>query len=128
MTGLASLLGYAPGTLALWFALAAGLLTIAAYARAQRLSPEGADAPTDAYLDAVAGARRLYAAFAISVLLAAAVLMKLLLTHDFRASYVASYSGRDLPWFYLFIPICGEPLHLHCFLKSLKECPPPRAS
>ena len=102
MTGLASVLGYAPGTLALWFALAAGVLTIAAYARAQRLAPEGAGAPTDGYLDAIAGARRLYTAFAIGVLLAAVVLMKLLFAHDFRVSYVTSYSGRDLPWFYLF--------------------------
>ncbi len=34
-------LGYVPGTLSLWFALLAGLATIAAYARALALQPAG---------------------------------------------------------------------------------------
>ena len=36
------------------------------------------------------------------MILASVLLMSRLLTHDFRLSYVASYSGRDLPFYYLF--------------------------
>ncbi len=91
-------LGYAPGTLAMWFALASGLATIAAYARALSLQKAGG-APYDSSL---ALGRRLYFAFAASILLASALLMARLLAHDFRLSYVTSYSGKDLPFRYLF--------------------------
>ncbi len=91
-------LGYAPGTLSLWFALASGLATMAAYIRALSLQKEGG-APYDAALSL---GRRLYCAFAGSILLASALLMYRLLAHDFRLSYVASYSGRELPFRYLF--------------------------
>ncbi|MGA7990318.1 MAG: cytochrome c biogenesis protein CcsA [Thermoanaerobaculia bacterium] len=47
-------------------------------------------------------ARRLYYAFTFSVVLSSVLLMTRLLSHDFRLSYVASYSGRDLPFYYLF--------------------------
>ncbi len=90
-------LGYVPGTLSLWFALLAGLSTVAAYARALSLQPAGG-APYEA---AVALGRRLYASFAASILIASAILMYLLLNHDFRLSYVTSYSGKDLPLRYL---------------------------
>ena len=96
-------LGYAPGTFAIWFALFAGIATCLVYLRAIRLAPAAAgEAPSRSYEGTVGFARRLYAAFAIGVVLASLLLMKLLLSHDFRASYVASYSGRDLPFFYLF--------------------------
>jgi len=91
-------LGYAPGTLSLWFALAAGLGAIASYVRAFSLQAAGG-APFDA---AVALARRLYYAFAASILVASALLLYRLMEHDFRLSYVASYSGRELPFRYLF--------------------------
>jgi cytochrome c-type biogenesis protein CcmF len=91
-------LGYAPGTLALWFALASGLATIAAYARALSLQKAGG-APYEAALSL---GRRLYWAHAASIVLATLILLYLLLTHDFRLSYVTSYSGRDLPLRYLF--------------------------
>lgn len=91
-------LGYAPGTLTLWFALASGLATIAAYARALSLQKAGGN-PYDAALFL---GRRLYYAFAGSILLASVLLMYRLLEHDFRLSYVASYSGRELPLRYLF--------------------------
>ena len=91
-------LGYAPGTLALWFALVSGLATMAAYARALALQKEGGE-PYDAALSL---GRRLYYAHAASILIASAILMYLLLTHDFRVSYVTSYSGRELPLRYLF--------------------------
>ena len=42
-------LGYAPGTLALWFALASGIATIAVYARALSLQRDGG-APYDVAL------------------------------------------------------------------------------
>ncbi|MDL1950869.1 hypothetical protein FBQ97_13800, partial [Acidobacteria bacterium ACD] len=96
-------IGYAPGTFAIWFALLAGIATCLAYLRAIRLAPAAAgEAPAPLYEETVAFARRLYAAFAVGVGLASLLLMRLLLSHDFRASYVASYSGRDLPFFYLF--------------------------
>ncbi|HYN43028.1 MAG TPA: cytochrome c biogenesis protein CcsA [Thermoanaerobaculia bacterium] len=91
-------LGYAPGTLSLWFALAAGLGTIAAYVRALSLQKAGGDP----YEASVALGRRLYYAFAGSILVASALLLHRLLVHDFRLSYVASYSGRELPFRYLF--------------------------
>jgi cytochrome c-type biogenesis protein CcmF len=47
-------------------------------------------------------ARRLYYAFTFSIVLSSVLLMSRLLSHDFRVSYVASYSGRDLPVYYLF--------------------------
>ncbi|MGZ6971048.1 MAG: heme lyase CcmF/NrfE family subunit, partial [Thermoanaerobaculia bacterium] len=47
-------------------------------------------------------ARRLYYAYVFSVLLASFLLLTRLISHDFRISYVASYSGRDLPFYYLF--------------------------
>ncbi len=93
-------IGFAPGTAAIWAALLFGLATIAAYLRALRLETSGASA-ADAGL-AIAFARRLYGAYALTILLASALLMRLLLSHDFRVSYVASYSGRDLPTSYLF--------------------------
>ena len=37
-----------------------------------------------------------------SIVVASALLMYRLLAHDFRVSYVTSYSGRDLPFRYLF--------------------------
>ncbi|MBK8595863.1 MAG: cytochrome c biogenesis protein CcsA [Holophagales bacterium] len=91
-------LGYAPGTLAMWLALAAGLGTIAVYVRAYTLQKAGGE-PYEASL---ALGRRLYYAFATSILVASALLLYRLLAHDFRLSYVASYSGRDLPFRYLF--------------------------
>ena len=91
-------LGYAPGTLSMWFALAAGLGAIASYVRAFSLQAAGG-APFDA---AVALARRLYYAFAASIFIASALLLYRLMAHDFRLSYVASYSGRELPFRYLF--------------------------
>ena len=93
-------IGFAPGTAAIWAALLFGLATIAAYLRVLRLQTTGAPA---AEVAAVIGfARRLYAAFAGSILLASGLLMVLLLSHDFRVTYVAAYSGRDLPFNYLF--------------------------
>ncbi len=92
-----SALGYAPGTLALWFALASGIAAIAAYARALALQKSGGSP----YDSALGLGRRLYFAFAASILIASVLLMARLLAHDFRLSYVTSYSGRDLPLRYL---------------------------
>ena len=47
-------------------------------------------------------ARKLYYLYAFSIVLSSVLLMRELFTHDFRLSYVASYSGRDLPFHYLF--------------------------
>ena len=93
-------IGFAPGTAAVWAALLFGLACIAAYVKAYRLQTAGA--PGEDYLAAAGFARRLYAAYAVAILLASGLLLLLLLTHDFRLSYVASYSERNLPFYYLF--------------------------
>ncbi|HQR67105.1 MAG TPA: cytochrome c biogenesis protein CcsA, partial [Thermoanaerobaculia bacterium] len=93
-------IGFAPGTAAIWAALIFGLASMAVYLRALRLQASGAPA-AEASL-AIGFARRLYAAYAFSIFLASLLLMTLLLQHDFRVSYVAAYSGRDLPFNYLF--------------------------
>ncbi|HEV8268529.1 MAG TPA: cytochrome c biogenesis protein CcsA, partial [Thermoanaerobaculia bacterium] len=105
MSDLPSHLGFAPGTIAVWTALFAGIATILAYLRALRLAPSGAvySASRGAGYDHAVGlARRLYFAFAGAIVLASLLLMRLLLAHDFRVSYVASYSATDLPFRYLF--------------------------
>jgi cytochrome c-type biogenesis protein CcmF len=93
-------IGFAPGTAAMWAALLFGLGAIGAYLRALKLQTAGA--PAADYAAATGFARRLYAAYALSIILASALLMRLLLSHDFRLSYVASYSERNLPSYYLF--------------------------
>src|SRR5262245_20590217 len=108
MTGLSTKIGFAPGTLAIWTALLAGISCVLAYLNALRLAPTAGGAAVfeperDAPFDRAVGfARRLYGAFAGAVVLASLLLLHLLLSHDFRVSYVASYSSRDLPLRYLF--------------------------
>ena len=102
MTGL---LGFAPGTLAIWSALLTGFGTIGAYLWALKLAPAGLAfeaGRNEPYDRAVGFARRLYYAYVASILLTSFLLLRQLLLHDFRLSYVASYSGRDLPFRYLF--------------------------
>lgn len=91
-------LGYAPGTLALWFALASGIAAIAVYARALALQREGGPA----YESTLLLGRRLYYAHAAAIVVATLILLWLLLNNDFRLSYVTSYSSRELPFRYLF--------------------------
>ncbi len=120
--GLGSPLGFAPGTVAMWAALVFGVLTALAYWRVMRMGHAAEDflrkgksgsgsaaavAASPALLPFEENpdlllARRLYYAFTFSVVLASVLLMGRLLSHDFRVSYVASYSGRDLPVYYLF--------------------------
>jgi cytochrome c-type biogenesis protein CcmF len=124
--GLESPLGFAPGTVAMWAALVFGVLCALTYWQAMRAEAGGREEflrkgkRGAGAAEATAGAaalypfaeipsspllllaRRLYYAFTFSVVLASVLLMSRLLTHDFRLSYVASYSGRDLPFYYLF--------------------------
>ncbi len=83
---------YLPGALALAGALLFALVSLAAYVQLLARDDEG----TRRF------ARRAYAFFALSVLLAAGVLIVLLLRRDFRIEYVSQYSGVELPWFYQF--------------------------
>src|SRR4029450_672880 len=85
---------YLPGVLALGAALLFALVSLAAYV--QLLGRANDDAPR-------AFARRAYAFFALSVLLAAGVLIVLLVRRDFRVEYVSQSSGAELPWFYQFL-------------------------
>lgn len=96
-------IGFAPGTLAIWFSLVAGIATCLAYYRALRLAPaSAAERRAAEYGDQIRFARSLYLAFAGGIFVASALLLRVLLSHDFRISYVASYSGLDLPLNYLF--------------------------
>jgi cytochrome c-type biogenesis protein CcmF len=91
----------------MWAALVFGVLCALTYWKAMRGATAGGPAlspfeenpnPNSSLLLA----RRLYYAFTFSVVLASVLLMTRLMSHDFRVSYVASYSGRDLPSYYLF--------------------------
>ena len=126
MNNLPGLLGFAPGTLAIWAAMLFGVTCALAYLRSMRTSeariedlPRKGERGVGAAV-ATAGdpalipfeenslspnllfARRLYYAYVFSILLASFLLLTRLISHDFRLSYVASYSGRDLPFYYLF--------------------------
>ncbi len=130
MNNLPGLLGFAPGTLAIWAALLFGLTCMLAYLRTMpsmgfaagdflrkgkrssgaAVATAGGPAllpfeesPLPSLLSQnLLFARRLYYAFTFSIVLASVLLLSRLLVHDFRISYVASYSGRDLPFYYLF--------------------------
>jgi cytochrome c-type biogenesis protein CcmF len=126
--GLGSPLGFAPGTVAMWAALVFGVLCALTYWQAMRTAAFGEERREDFLRKGKRGAgaaeataaseallpfeeipnpnlllaRKLYYAFTFSVVLTSVLLMSRLLTHDFRLSYVSSYSGRDLPFYYLF--------------------------
>jgi len=122
MNNLSGPLGFAPGTLAIWAAMLFGVTCALAYLRSMRTGFAAGDflrkgkrgAGVAEATDGSAAlfpfeenpnlllARRLYYAYVFSVLLASFLLLTRLLSHDFRLSYVASYSGRDLPFYYLF--------------------------
>jgi cytochrome c-type biogenesis protein CcmF len=80
---------YLPGAVATWCALFFSLASVWGYSLVLR-----GDAT------AVVFARRAYRFFALSVVLAAAVLGVLLLLRDFRIEYVYQYSGMELPFHY----------------------------
>jgi cytochrome c-type biogenesis protein CcmF len=82
---------YLPGALAMWCALLFSLASVWGYSLVLR-----GDA------GALRFARRAYNCFALSVVLAAAVLVFCLITRDFRIEYVYQYSGLELPGHYQF--------------------------
>jgi len=82
---------YLPGALALWCALVFALATMWGYALA--LSGDSGS---------LTFARRAYGFFALSIVLAAAMLSLLLMMRDFRVEYVYQYSGLELPFYYQF--------------------------
>ncbi len=94
-------IGFAPGTFAIWFALFAGIGTCLVYFQAMRLAPAGGAEPSRRHGEMIGLARRFYFAFAGAVVLTSALMLKVLISHDFRISYVASYSERNLPFRYL---------------------------
>src|ERR1039457_3199054 len=126
MNNLPGLLGFAPGTLAIWAAMLFGVTCALAYLRSMRAGGAGNEdllrkgkRGSGAAVGTAGGpallpfeenllspnllfARRLYYAYVFSILLASFLLLTRLISHDFRISYVASYSGRDLPFYYLF--------------------------
>jgi cytochrome c-type biogenesis protein CcmF len=82
---------YLPGAVAVWSALFFALATLWGYARALATPNDNGS---------LVFARRAYGFFALSIVLAALVLLLLLVTRDFRVEYVFQYSGMDLPWYY----------------------------
>jgi len=81
---------FIPGVVALWVATTALVGSTIFYWRSWR----GDEA-------ARAWARQLYGLMVFAVAVASAVLMYLIVTHDFRLHYVFSYSDRELPLPYL---------------------------
>ncbi len=80
---------YLPGALTLWCALIFALSSLWGYSLVLR--GDAASLPF---------ARRAYGFFALSIVLASALLLILLLLRDFRIEYVHQYSGLDLPVHY----------------------------
>lgn len=80
---------YLPGALAIWCALAFGLMAVWGYAQLLR-----GDESARLF------ARRAYRFFTLSIVLAAVMLLVCLARRDFRIEYVAQYSGLDLPWYF----------------------------
>ncbi|MCS7181609.1 MAG: cytochrome c biogenesis protein CcsA [Thermoanaerobaculum sp.] len=81
---------YWPGVFALWAAFIAFAASTFLYWRVDRGREELRPYARQAYY---------YGAF--SIFLASAILLYLILSHDFRLHYVFSYSDRSLPWHYL---------------------------
>ncbi len=81
---------YTPGVVLLWLAFAAGLGSTVAFATA----------PGQAG-DRLRIARQAYWLMTAAVVLASALLMYLILVHDYRLAYVWSYSDSSLPLAYL---------------------------
>jgi cytochrome c-type biogenesis protein CcmF len=77
---------YLPGALAMWCALLFSLATVWGYSLVLRGDT-----------GALTFARRAYDFFALSIVMAAVVLLLLLAMRDFRVQYVYQYSGLDLP-------------------------------
>ncbi len=81
---------FIPGALTLWVAFVALAFSTFFYVQAVRGKER-----------AQSWARQLYGLGTVAVVLAAAALLYLILTHDFRIHYVFSYSDRSLPLGYL---------------------------
>ena len=81
---------FIPGVLTLWVAFVALALSTFFYFQAVRGKER-----------AQSWARQLYGLGTFAIVLAAAALLYLILTHDFRVHYVYSYSDRSLPLGYL---------------------------
>lgn len=81
---------YWPGVITLWAAFVAFAASMYFYWRADR----GRE-------DLRAFARQAYYYGTFAIFLASAILLYLILNHDFRLHYVFSYSDLSLPWFYL---------------------------
>jgi cytochrome c-type biogenesis protein CcmF len=79
-----------PGTIALWTALVAGLVSFGCYLAADRGGRGWMTA-----------ARTTYLVFTAAVLSTCGIMLTLILQHRFDVAYVASYSSRDLPLKYL---------------------------
>jgi cytochrome c-type biogenesis protein CcmF len=77
---------YLPGALAIWCAVIFAVCSFWGYTQAVGGDPR-----------ALTFARRGYTFFALSIVLAAAVLLLALYRRDFRIEYVYQYSGLDLP-------------------------------
>src|SRR5512141_2149123 len=79
-----------PGVAAIWAALAAGVVSVVLYFRADR-----------GRTDLLPAARSAYGVFATCIVAASGVLMTLIIQHRFDVAYVNSYSSRDLPLHFL---------------------------
>ncbi len=81
---------YVPGTLLLWVAFLCGLGSMVAYAFAVKNEERW-----------LATARQTFVLMSVAVFASAALLMYLLITHDYRLSYVYAYSDNAAPLHFL---------------------------
>ena len=81
---------FLPGAVALWVAFVSLAASTLLYVRSLR-----------GHHDARAWARQMYGLATVAILIAGAVLVYLIVTHDFRVHYVYSYSDLSLPTRYL---------------------------
>ena len=87
---------YTPGAILLWLAFLAGLASTVGFAGAVRKGDEWRRF-----------ARQTFWLMTVAVVTASALLMYLLLTHDYRLAYVWAYSDNALPTWYLISSFWG---------------------
>ncbi|MCD4747815.1 MAG: cytochrome c biogenesis protein CcsA, partial [Thermoanaerobaculales bacterium] len=87
---------YVPGTMLMWMAFVFGIVSTVTYALAVKDSDRWQ-----------AIARQAYVLMTISVVMGSALLMYLLVNHDYRLAYVYAYSDNSLPMEYLISSFWG---------------------
>ena len=102
---------YLPGTILMWTALLAGIASTITYWLSIR-EPERWRGP----------ARQSYVLMTFAIVVGSALLMYLLVTHDYRLHYVWAYSDNLLPLHYLISTFWEARRAASCCGSSLGSC------